>query len=82
MSQTNLMLKLLRKAGQKGVPNYTFPAHRILRYSARINDLRKEGYDILCERLRLPSGRATNVFVYTLVEEPEENWFKSLWKKK
>ena len=69
MSQEERILKLLRKAGNKGVANYDFPRHRILRYSARIGDLRAEGFNIYCERERLPNGRATNVFRYYLNEE-------------
>lgn len=72
-SQCSKMLKLLRKAGLKGVRNYQFVRHRILRYSARIGDLRNEGYDIKCERMYLPNGRATNVYRYVLIEEDYEN---------
>lgn len=76
MSQEAKMLKMLRKAGQRGVENYKFPANKILRYSARINDLRQDGYNILCERVRLPNGRATNIFRYVLVEEGRTPWWK------
>lgn len=72
MSQTTKILKMLRKAKNKGVPNYRFPEKRILRYSARIGDLRNEGYNIYCERLLLPNGKATNVFNYYLNEESNE----------
>lgn len=41
---------------------------KILRYSARIGDLRKQGYDIFCERVVLPNGRSTGVFKYFLIE--------------
>jgi hypothetical protein len=78
MSQEAKLLSMLRKAGKHGVPNYRFPEAKILRYSARIGDLRNEGYDIICERVKLPNGRSTGVFKYILVE-PEEK--KSLWQK-
>lgn len=76
MSQTAQVLKMLQKAGQKGVPNYEFPKHRILRSSARLGELRAQGYDILCERDYLPNGRATNVFRYILIEEKKTPWWK------
>lgn len=71
MSQTSKVLKMLRKAGQRGVMNYEFPKKRILRYSARIGELRNDGYNIIAERVKLPNGRATNVFRYILIEEEE-----------
>lgn len=69
LSQNDRVLKMLREAGSKGVRNHQFPENRILRYSARINDLRKEGYNIYCERVLLPNGRSTGVFKYYLNEE-------------
>lgn len=74
ISQNARILKMLRKAGSKGVPNYKFPAHRILKYNARITDLRHEGYNITCERQYLPNGRATSVFNYMLIEERTPWW--------
>lgn len=76
MSQESTILKLLRKAGSKGVPNYVFPANRILKYSSRITDLRNDGYNIYCERVFLPNGRATNVYRYYLDEQKETLWQK------
>lgn len=67
-SQDTKILKMLRKRPVKGVANWEFPAARILRYSARIDELRKDGYNITATRVRLPNGRATNVFMYHLVE--------------
>lgn len=69
MSQTSTILKMLRKAGKRGVPNYKFPQKNCLRYSARIGELRAQGYNIYCERVVLPNGRATGVFNYILLEE-------------
>jgi len=79
MSQSTTIIKMLRKAGQRGVYNYQFPEARILRYSSRIKELRSEGHDILCERVNLPNGRATNVFRYILVEleeAPKKKWYQ------
>lgn len=58
---------MLKKAGNHGVANYEFPKHRILRYSARIGELRKD-YDIMCERV-YHHGRATGIFKYILIGE-------------
>lgn len=69
MSQTSKVLKMLKKAGSRGVMNYEFPKKRILRYSARLGELRNEGYNIVAERVKLPNGRSTNVFRYILIEE-------------
>ena len=72
LSQSSKVLKMLREAGNKGVANYEFPRHRILRLSARLGELRAEGYNIYCERQRLPNGRATNVWRYYINEEGAE----------
>lgn len=69
MSQTDLILKVLRANKRNGVPNYRFPELRILRYSSRIRELRLDGYNISCERQVLPNGRSTGVFIYRLLEE-------------
>lgn len=69
LSQEEQILRMLRKAGSRGVANHEFPKHRILRYSARLGELRNEGYNIYCERQKLPNGRATNVFKYYLIED-------------
>ena len=69
-SQNTKVLKMLKKAGQRGVPNYKFPESHILRYSARIGDLRKD-YDIICER-EYHHGHATGIFRYILVTEVSE----------
>lgn len=77
ISQQTRILRMLRKAGSKGVPNYEFPKAHILRLSARLGELRKEGYNIICERDYLPNGRATNVFRYVLIEqEPKKKWWQ------
>ena len=76
MSQSTSILKMLRKAGSKGVKNYQFPMNGILRYSARIGELRAEGFNIVAERVRLPNGRATNVFTYVLIEDKKKKWWQ------
>lgn len=68
LSQTSTILKLLRKAGNKGVANHIFPANKILKYSSRITELREQGYNIYCER-QYYKGRATGVYLYYLNEE-------------
>lgn len=79
MSQTSEIIKLLRENSKHGTPNYMFPARRILKYSSRISELRKDGYNIYCERDRLKNGRATNVFRYFLIEniKPKPKYDKS-----
>ena len=78
LSQEERLLKMLRAAGNKGVPNYEFPKNQILRYSARIGDLRNDGHNIYCEREYLPNGRASGVFRYYLNEETEK---KRWWQR-
>ena len=69
LSQTTKLLRMLWAAGSNGVPNYKFYENRILRPSARIAELRAEGYNIIAVRQKLPNGRSTNVWNYILVEE-------------
>ena len=78
-SQHTQILKLLR-AYKQGVPNYLFPNRGILKYNARISELRQEGYNIKAERVRLPNGMATNVFKYFLIEESDSRWTNKLNK--
>lgn len=79
-AQTTTMLKMLRKAGNKGVENYKFPEARILRYSQTVKTLREQGYNIQLERVHLPNGRATGVWKYYLVEEVPKG-IKRFFKK-
>ena len=69
MSQHAQILKILRKAGNKGVANHVFPGMRILDYTARISELRHDGHNVVAERQHLPNGRATNTFRYYLIED-------------
>ena len=75
MSQSTKLLNMLRKSGKHGIENYKFPQQGILRYSARIADLRAEGFNIYCERLVI-KGRATGTYKYFLIEEEKKPWWK------
>lgn len=66
LSQAEKIIKQLREAGSKGVPNYTL-ANYNLGYRGRITELRQDGYNIYCERQRI-NGRATGVWLYYLNE--------------
>lgn len=35
-----------------------------LNYTMRISELRKDGYNVVCERDRLPNGRCSNTYRY------------------
>lgn len=73
--QTAKMLKMLKKAGNRGIENHVFPRHGMLRYSSVISDLRDAGYVITVERKYLKNGRASNVYIYRLVEEKKTPWW-------
>lgn len=66
-TQATKILKALKRSPKSGIANYQFPRMGILRYSARIADLRKEGYNIIPER-QVINGRSTGVWVYRLGE--------------
>lgn len=53
-SQKERVLSLLKNAGKQGVMNYTFYQLKspILRASARVYELRKEGYNIETEQIK------------------------------
>ena len=72
LTQTQRLLKLFRQRGNKGVANYEFYQTGILRSSARIAELRQDGFNIMAVRQSLPNGRATNVWKYFLLEEEDE----------
>lgn len=80
MSQTTKLLQMLRQNKIRGVENYKFPQRQILRYSARIADLRADGYNIYCERVVI-NGRATGTFKYYLIEEEDKPSLLSKFKK-
>ena len=84
MSQQEQVLKLLREAGQQGVPNFVFFNNRILRASERVRELKADGYNIETSRDKLPNGRSTNVFRYTLIEvedKPKSRWGLPMFRK-
>lgn len=66
LTQSEKILKQLRDAGPKGVPNYELASYN-LGYRGRITELRKDGYGIYCLRQKI-RGRATGVFIYYLME--------------
>ncbi len=55
---------MLRRNGRAGLLTGDFLRIPIARYSSRIAELRRQGYDISTERL------SESVFKYTLVSEP------------
>ena len=59
MTQRDKVLAMLEESPD-GVTNAQFAAARILRYSARIEELREQGHEIVCER------RSGSTFVYRL----------------
>lgn len=74
-SQCSRILKLLRSRGQRGATTVELLNLHIPRYGARVADLRRDGYNILTERVELPNGRPTNVRRYVLIEEDEKSSF-------
>lgn len=67
MSQEQRVLEFLKRRKVIGVKNHEFPNIGILRYSARLSDLRKKGHHITCERL-YKNGKATGTFIYRLTD--------------
>jgi hypothetical protein len=66
LTQAGRILKQLKEAGSKGVPNYN------LGYRGRISDLRKDGHNIHCER-QVINGLPTGVWIYYLDDKGESN---------
>lgn len=67
LTQHGRILRMLRHHKRRGVANYKFPQAGILCYTKRIEELRKEGYNILAERQE-HRGHKTGVWKYYLVE--------------
>ena len=71
MSQSTKILKLIRTYPKfhfgKGVPNYKL-SDVSLKYSSRIDELRKDGHNIIAER-DYAGKRASNTFRYYLIED-------------
>lgn len=65
MSQTGRILKLLKDRGQWGAYNYEL-SKIALKYTNRISELRKEGNNILTERI------SQGTFRYILIGENNE----------
>lgn len=69
LTQAEKIVKALREAGSRGVPNYKLAEYN-LGYRGRITELRQDGYNIYCERQRI-HGRATGVWIYYLNEQDD-----------
>lgn len=67
LSQHGKILRLLH-ANTNGVENWRFARMGILNYTARLSELRKDGHNILTERV-FANGRWTGTFKYYLIEE-------------
>lgn len=60
MSQKQIVLSMLERAGERGVTSNEFFAEHLPRFSARLYELRNEGHNIT-------TSPSDNGFVYTLV---------------
>lgn len=67
MTKKQQTLELLRQAGDKGVDNRALVQAGVWRYSARVKELRDEGFQIRTERL----GQGHFRFVLTEVSPPK-----------
>lgn len=72
MSQHETIIRMLKANKRRGVENWRFAQNHILRYNARIRELRLDGWNITMERDRLPNGHASNVWRYFLIEEDDK----------
>lgn len=79
-SQTGRLLHAL-KQNPDGIENWKFPQMRILRYSARIAELRAEGYPVIAERV-YARGRWTGTFKYRLAGLESKKSRFQLFKRK
>lgn len=75
LTQQTKVLKLLKKRPKTGVANYEFPQNRILSYTKVISDLRKDGHNILTERV-VVNGKFTGVYRYILIEDDPKDGMK------
>lgn len=75
MSQHTRIIQMLKANKRRGVENWRFAREGILRYNARIGELRSDGWTITMQRDQLPNGRVTNTFRYFLVEEDDKETF-------
>ena len=73
MTQNERVLKMLQEAGDRGLTNHDFLDARISRFGARLDDLRRQGWDI-------PAGRwvARGKYRYKLLgrkdKKDEPDW--------
>lgn len=81
MSQHETIIRMLKANKRRGVENWRFPQARILRYNARIGELRADGWNITMERDRLPNGRASNVWRYFLIEDDDKPTLRQRLKR-
>ena len=70
VTQSQRIINQLKQAGNRGVPNHELAIYN-LGYRGRITELRKDGYNIYCER-QVINGRSTGVFIYYLTDEDEK----------
>ena len=73
LSQTARILKEIKNYPKfhlgHGVPNHKL-SRTALNYTARISNLREDGYGIVAER-EIRNGKATGTYRYRLVSEPK-----------
>lgn len=74
--QQRVVMGLMHRAGSFGVHNYEFARENILRYSARVDELREIGIKIKTVRI------STGVFKYILERYLEEKPVKPNWQAK
>ncbi len=72
LRQGERVLVMLRDAGAKGVCGTTFTEERVPRYSARIGELRKAGWDIPKRRCGLHGYHTTAQWVWVLAAPGED----------
>lgn len=72
--QQKVVMSLMRIAGKSGVYNYEFARQNILRYSARIDELRELGVKIRTVRVKV------GVFKYILEEYLKEKPARPSWQ--
>lgn len=70
--QQKIVLSMLRVAGKAGVYNYEFARNNILRYSARIDEMRAQGVEI--RTVRISAGVFKYVLEEFLKEKPKSTW--------
>lgn len=77
--QQKIVMSLLHTAGKTGVYNYEFARQNILRYSARIDELREQGIKI--KTVRISAGVFKYILEYYLKEEPNKKSWQEIKKQ-